>query len=103
MLAPTREIATQAYHTIDCLAQNHARSVLIIGGTSLVQNKRDLKRKKPAIIVGTPGRILDLYSRGDLSAKTIQMLVLDEADELLQNETFRIQGSLGRLIFFLLF
>ena len=59
MLAPTREIATQAFHTIDCLGQNHARSVLIIGGTSLVQNKRDLKRKKPAIIVGTPGRILD--------------------------------------------
>ena len=90
-MAPTREIATQAYHTIKCLAGSNAKSCLIIGGTSLVQNKRDLKRLKPQVIVGTPGRILDLYSRGDLSAKTVHMLVLDEADELLQNDTFRIQ------------
>ena len=40
-------------------------------------------------MVGTPGRILDLFSRGDFSGSAVEILVLDEADELLQNETFR--------------
>ena len=42
-------------------------------------------------MVGTPGRILDLYSRGDISGANVTALVLDEADELLQQDTFRIQ------------
>ena len=51
---------------------------MVIGGTSLVQNKRELKRKRPHVVIGTPGRILDLYSRGDLSASTIEQFVLGE-------------------------
>jgi len=76
VLAPTREIAIQAHGTIEKLGSNEVNTALIIGGTSLVQNKRDLRRKKPQIVVGTPGRILDLFSRGDISGSTIEILVL---------------------------
>ena len=78
ILAPTREIAIQAHQTLNTLGEGHVRSSLVIGGTSLVQNKRELKRKRPHVVIGTPGRILDLYSRGDLSASTIEQLVLVE-------------------------
>ena len=57
----------------------------------MVENKRKLKRNRPQVLVGTPGRILDLFSRGDFSGSAVEILVLDEADELLQNETFRYE------------
>ena len=74
---------------MDSLSGGNIRLQLAIGGTSLVQNKRSLKRNNPQILIGTPGRILDLQSRGDFTGSAIELLVLDEADELLQNETFR--------------
>lgn len=75
-----------------------------IGGTSVVENKRRLKRNRPQVLVGTPGRILDLFSRGDFSGSAVEILVLDEADELLQNETFRyIIGNRSFCFKFLLF
>ena len=76
VLAPTREIAIQAHNTIENLGKEHVTATLIIGGTSLVQNKRDLRRKKPQVLIGTPGRVLDLFSRGDISGSTIEILVL---------------------------
>ena len=94
VLAPTREIALQGQQSIANLARNsNVRTQLLIGGTSLVQNKRELRKKRPHILIGTPGRTLDLMSRGDIPGSAMQILVLDEADELLQNETFRFTFS----------
>lgn len=89
VLTPTREIALQAEQTLNNLSGGNVRLQLTIGGTSVVQNKREIKKNKPQVLIGTPGRILDLFSRGDFTGSGVEMLILDEADELLQNETFR--------------
>ena len=89
VLTPTREIALQVLETIKSLSDGNVRFLMTIGGTSLIQNRRQLKKDRPQIIIGTPGRILDLFSRGDFSGSGVELLVLDEADELLENDTFR--------------
>jgi len=71
------------------LSNEKVRIQLLIGGSSIVQDRRNLKKKRPQVVIGTPGRILDLFSRGDFKGAGIEIIVLDEADQLLQNDTFR--------------
>merc|ERR1719424_1269046 len=83
ILAPTRELAQQIqkvvneigdYLEVECLA--------CIGGTDIREDVRAL-RSMPQFIVGTPGRMFDLISRGHLSVRDLKTLVLDEADQML--------------------
>lgn len=83
ILSPTREIALQTQQTLEQFATPLGiRSVSLIGGVNLRSDEERLKAG-PHILVGTPGRICDHLERGNLWLEYIEMLVLDEADRML--------------------
>jgi len=82
ILAPTRELATQIVNEIKVLAKfTQLKTVTIYGGVPMVRQLSELNRN-PEIIVGCPGRILDLLERRALPLGNIGTLVLDEADHM---------------------
>jgi ATP-dependent RNA helicase DeaD len=84
VLAPTRELANQIHEEIQKLSAFEAvRSMSVYGGTSTGLQIKDLKAKKPQIVVGTPGRVTDLIERGVLKFEHTKFVILDEADEML--------------------
>lgn len=84
ILAPTRELAAQVHQALMKLQGNAAslKAALLIGGASMFNQLRDL-RKKPRIIIGTPGRITDHLMRRTLSLGSVRFLIIDEADRML--------------------
>src|ERR1043165_8228614 len=83
VLAPTRELAFQIqknYAELNHLKAN--RCVLVIGGANMRTQIADLRRR-PTIVIATPGRLLDLTERGAIDLSTLEVLVLDEADRML--------------------
>ncbi len=83
ILAPTRELALQVSEEINSLKGDRALEVApIYGGASMENQLRKLK-KGVQIVVGTPGRILDHIRRGTLKLSSLEFMVLDEADEML--------------------
>jgi ATP-dependent RNA helicase DeaD len=83
ILSPTRELAIQTAKEIETLIEGTSiLSVALVGGTDLQRQIQRLK-KKPHIIVGTPGRVLDLILRKKVTAHTVKSLVIDEADQML--------------------
>ena len=83
VIVPTRELAEQVYKVIkDISSYTKITSLKVIGGTN-VSLCRDELKKNPHIIIGTPGRILDMIQRGNLSTIHVKMLIFDEADEIL--------------------
>lgn len=84
ILSPTRELGIQICNDIKNYSQNMSalKVVPVYGGASIDQQLRDLSRGCD-IVVGTPGRTLDLINRGQLDLSSVQWLVLDEADEML--------------------
>ena len=83
ILAPTRELALQIQATIDALGRRRAvRAATIIGGVSMGPQERAL-RARTTIIVATPGRLLDHLDRGTARLDGLRILVLDEADRML--------------------
>lgn len=88
IVAPSHELTIQIKRQCCDLAQNAGspiRTVLLIGGTPMDRQVEKLKRK-PHIVVGTPGRMLDLISMGKLKAHLVRSIVIDEADRLLVAE-----------------
>ena len=86
LLAPTRELAIQTHEVVTKFGMflDNLRCGLFIGGTSMDQDMKELE-KKPHIMVGTPGRVHDLIRRRKINTKTIKLLVVDEADEMLSS------------------
>ncbi|MCE2708606.1 MAG: DEAD/DEAH box helicase [Bacteroidota bacterium] len=84
ILCPTRELAVQVEGEIQKLAKYHHKisSVAIYGGESIDKQIRTLK-KGVQIVVGTPGRVQDHINRGTLKLDDAGIIVLDEADEML--------------------
>lgn len=84
VLSPTRELCVQITKDIanysKYLGDFHVTAVY--GGADIGKQTRDLKRN-PQLVVGTPGRVLDMIKRKILKVKSIKYLVLDEADEML--------------------
>ena len=85
ILAPTRELAKQIYDVITSIGSmvKNIRFHLLIGGTSTDEDAHQLKTIMPHIIVGCPGRVYDMMRRNHIISKDINLLVLDEADEML--------------------
>ncbi|MGI6731485.1 MAG: DEAD/DEAH box helicase [Anaerovoracaceae bacterium] len=88
-LCPTRELAIQVAEEIKnvCKYKEGVRILPIYGGQSIDRQIMALK-KKPQIIIGTPGRVMDHMRRRTLKLNSLKMLILDEADEML-NMGFR--------------
>ncbi len=88
ILAPTHELASQIHQQALRLAQNSGlpvRSLLLIGGTNTKRQVEKLK-KKPQLIVGSTGRILELIRMKKLKVPKIGTVVIDEADRMLHGE-----------------
>ena len=82
ILAPTRELAIQIDKEIRTLARGtRIRTVTVYGGVSDRAQIQTL-RKRPEIVVGCPGRFLDLLQRGEVKVGKIDTLILDEADHM---------------------
>jgi ATP-dependent RNA helicase DeaD len=83
VMCPTRELAIQVAEEIGKLGRfKGTRSLPIYGGQDIVKQIRALK-KKPHIIIGTPGRLLDHINRKTIKLDDVKTVVLDEADEML--------------------
>jgi ATP-dependent RNA helicase DeaD len=82
VLVPTRELAAQAAAEISNLSR-HDRPVVVCGGVPIGPQIKALKNRSAAVVVGTPGRILDHLQRGTLRLGAVRYLVLDEADRML--------------------
>lgn len=89
MLCPTRELAIQVSEELKCLCKfkKGIKTLPIYGGQSIDRQIMALKNK-PQIIIGTPGRVMDHMRRHTLKLQELKMIVLDEADEML-NMGFR--------------
>ena len=86
ILAPTHELVVQIESQIKLLSTNsgiNVTSLSIMGESNIEKQIKKLKEVKPHIIVGSPGRILDLIKKKKITAHTIKTIVLDEADNLL--------------------
>ena len=89
IVAPTHELAIQIHRQACELAVNAAvaiRSVLLIGGTA-TDRQIDKLKAKPQVVVGSPGRIVELIERGKLKVADVRAVVVDEADRLLGEES----------------
>merc|ERR1712226_1251852 len=83
MLAPTRELAAQNAKVVTALGDYlKVKCHVCIGGTS-VSDDIDRLRSGQHVVVGTPGRVLDMVSKRHLRISDLRTFVLDEADEML--------------------
>ncbi|MBC7949029.1 MAG: DEAD/DEAH box helicase [Chitinophagaceae bacterium] len=84
IICPTRELCLQIANDLNSFKdkKEHISVTAVYGGTSIVQQIRDLK-KGTQIIVATPGRLIDLIERKAINLEKIHYVVLDEADEML--------------------
>ena len=83
VLAPTRELAIQVAAALQQYGRGLGTNVLALyGGQSYQQQLRSL-RERVEVVVGTPGRLLDLMEQGNLDLGGVRTVVLDEADEML--------------------
>ena len=84
VLSPTRELASQIHVDAEKYGKlvGHS-SCVVYGGTPVREQKAELKQKRPALIVATPGRLTDLLEQQVLDLGACEAAVLDEADRLL--------------------
>jgi superfamily II DNA/RNA helicase len=83
ILEPTRELAAQVAQSFEVLGAEHKLNVaLIIGGVSFEDQDRKLDRGAD-VLIATPGRLLDHFQRGKLLLTAVEILVIDEADRML--------------------
>ena len=83
IMSPTRELADQTYQVVQNLSNyTEITSCKVVGGTRVQDCIQDL-RKNPHVVVGTPGRILDMLQKQHLYTQQIKTIIIDEADEML--------------------
>ncbi|HAE36918.1 MAG: DNA/RNA helicase, superfamily II [Candidatus Nomurabacteria bacterium GW2011_GWF2_35_66] len=83
IIAPTRELATQIEVEFNDFAQGmRIFSVVCVGGMPITAQIRNLRRECN-VVIGTPGRLLDLVKRGEINLSSTRSVVLDEADRML--------------------
>ena len=83
VVTPTRELAAQVRESAVTYGRNlNLKSTAIYGGTS-VRNQKKVLRQGVDILVATPGRLLDLYNQKSIDFSKVEVLVLDEADQML--------------------
>lgn len=86
VLSPTRELATQISQVIANLGDYmNIKAFAITGGKTLKDDIKKIQGSGCHVVSGTPGRVLDMMKRQILQTRNVQMLILDEADELLSD------------------
>lgn len=87
ILSPTRELAIQSKLVVDKIGSmfTKLRTQLLVGGTSVDEDIKQLYENPPHIVIGCPGRIHDMLKRRKLLTRDLRFFVLDEADEMLSS------------------
>jgi len=98
IIAPTRELAAQLAKNLETYSQNmNIRLAAVFGGVRIEPQKVELE-KGVDILIATPGRLIDLYKQGAINFDYIEILVLDEADRMLDlgfvDQIYQIQSLL---------
>ena len=83
VLVPTRELAVQVKDEFEKLAHGTRIHCVAVYGGKPIKGQIDKLAKHPAVVVGTPGRILDHLSRGTIGLSALEIVTLDEADRML--------------------
>ena len=101
ILEPTRELAAQVSNAFETYGKHHKLSMaLLIGGESFADQERKLDRGVD-VLIATPGRLIDLFERGKVLLSDVKVLVIDEADRMLDMgfipDVERIVGLLPRI------
>jgi superfamily II DNA/RNA helicase len=101
ILEPTRELAAQVADSFERYGKHHKLSMaLLIGGESFVDQEKRLDRGVD-VLIATPGRLIDLFERGKILLSDVKILVIDEADRMLDMgfipDVERIVGLLPRV------
>ena len=107
VLVPTRELANQVFEVLAPLAKLLGRRVKAVYGGVGFEPQIDALKKGADVIVGTPGRLIDLMERGEVSFAAIEVLVLDEADRMadmgfmpqVQKILYRIESEHQTMLF----
>lgn len=83
VLEPTRELAAQVLESFETYGKDHKlKAALLVGGESMADQEKQLKRGVD-VLIATPGRLLDLFERGQILLADVRILVIDEADRML--------------------
>lgn len=87
IISPTRELSGQTANVIQHIGSmlKGLRVLNLVGGSSIDEDTNVLKNNVPHIITGCPGRIYDMMRRNNITSKTIKLVILDEADEMLSS------------------
>jgi superfamily II DNA/RNA helicase len=107
VLVPTRELAVQVCEVLVPLAKVRHHSVEAVYGGVSIERQITALRKGVDIVVGTPGRLIDLLERGEMRLDAVEVLVLDEADRMadmgflpqVQKILYRIPGEPQVMLF----
>ena len=84
VLAPTRELALQIEGDAKALGKYmDERTICVVGGMDLQKQKEKLHAKPVDLLIATPGRLIDFVNRKDVSLRNVEVLVIDEADRML--------------------
>jgi translation initiation factor 4A len=84
ILAPTHELASQIKSVVADIGRfDKVKVQLLVGGTSVDSDRSKLDNETPQIVVGTPGRVHDMIRRKYLKTDKMELIVIDEADEML--------------------
>src|ERR1700681_22287 len=98
ILEPTRELAAQVEESFDKYGINHKLTVaLLIGGVSFDDQETKLTRGVD-VLIATPGRLLDHHERGRLLLSGVELLVIDEADRMLDMGFIPDMERIGKLV-----
>ncbi|MDG2351874.1 MAG: DEAD/DEAH box helicase [Acidimicrobiales bacterium] len=81
-LVPTRELAVQVCKELEPLALKRGLGVRAIYGGTPIEKQIEALKKGVDFVVATPGRLIDLLERGDISVSSVQKIVIDEADRM---------------------
>ncbi|ANR69580.1 ATP-dependent RNA helicase [Selenomonas sp. oral taxon 126] len=84
VIAPTRELAIQIARVAEPLGAGLGIGTIVIYGGADIERQKEKLRRRPQLIIGTPGRLLDHVRRGTLVLGSVNKIVLDEADEMLK-------------------
>ncbi|HLJ65577.1 MAG TPA: DEAD/DEAH box helicase [Stellaceae bacterium] len=101
ILEPTRELAAQVAEAFETYGKHHKLNMaLLIGGESFSDQERKLDRGVD-VLIATPGRLIDLFERGKILLSDVKVLVIDEADRMLDMgfipDVERIVGLLPKI------
>lgn len=98
ILVPTRELAIQVTHELRELGRFTDLKIIAVYGGQKISVQTEKLKKEPDIIVGTPGRVMDMHRRGHLPYENVRLAVLDEVDRMLdigfREDIRRILGTM---------